>query len=93
MTRETEDTIADAIDAVEDICDPLEGLVERTATDPGAPFIHDALKRLAALKKDDRAAFEALRGQLKSAGCRVMVLGRGHRRGERRHRRAQTDAS
>ena len=29
---------------------------------------------LAALKKDDRAAFEALRAQLKSAGCRVTAL-------------------
>ena len=31
-------------------------------------------KRLAALKKDDRAAFEALRSQLKKAGCRVTAL-------------------
>ena len=26
------------------------------------------------MKKDDRAAFEALRAQLKSAGCRVTAL-------------------
>jgi hypothetical protein len=32
------------------------------------------LERLAAMKKDDRAAFEALRAQLKSAGCRVTAL-------------------
>jgi hypothetical protein len=32
------------------------------------------LERLAATKKDDRAAFEALRAQLKSAGCRVTAL-------------------
>ena len=50
------------------------GLVEKTATDPGAPFAPDALVRLAALKKDDRAAFEALRAQLKKAGCRVTEL-------------------
>ena len=49
-------------------------MVERTATDPGAPFAPDALARLATLKKDDRAAFEALRAQLKSAGCRVTAL-------------------
>src|SRR5882757_2506139 len=67
-TNKPENLIAAAIDAAEDIGDPLEGLVERTATDPGAPFAPDTLVRLAALKKDDRAAFEALRAQLKSAG-------------------------
>jgi len=66
--------IADAIDAAEDIRDPLEGLVEKTAADPGAPFEPGVLERLAALKKDDRAAFEALRAQLKRAGCRVTAL-------------------
>ena len=43
-------------------------------TDPGAPFVPEVLERLAALKKDDRAAFEALRAQLKKAGCRVTAL-------------------
>ena len=73
-TKEPENLIAAAIDAAEDIRDPLEGLVEKTATDPGAPFAPDTLVRLAALKTDDRAAFEALRAQLKSAGCRVTAL-------------------
>ena len=71
---EPEDLIAAAIDAAEEIRDPLEGLVERTASDPGAPFAPDVLTRLAALKKEDRAAFEALRTQLKKAGCRVTAL-------------------
>jgi hypothetical protein len=62
---EPENLIATAIDAAEDIRDPLDGLVERTATDPGAPFVPEALERLAALKKDDRAAFEVLRALLK----------------------------
>ena len=66
--------IADAIDAAEDISDPLDGLVEKTTTAPGSPFEPDVLERLAALKKDDRAAFEALRAQLKKAGCRVTAL-------------------
>jgi hypothetical protein len=66
--------IAAAIEAAEEICDPLEGLVERTVSDPGAPFAADALERLAAVKKDDLAAFEALRAQLKNAGCRVTAL-------------------
>jgi hypothetical protein len=71
---EPENPIADAIDAAEDIRDPLDGLVERTAADPGAPFAPEALERLAALNKDDRAAFEALRAQLKKASCRVTAL-------------------
>ena len=74
MMDGTEAMIAAAIGAAEDIRDPLEGLVERTATDPGAPFAPDALARLALLKKDDRAAFEALRAQLKGARCRVTAL-------------------
>jgi hypothetical protein len=71
---EAERLIADAIDAAEDIRDPLEGLDEKTAADPGAAFAPDVLERLAALKREDRAAFEALRSQLKKAGCRVTAL-------------------
>ncbi len=71
MTGATENLIAAAIDAAEEITDPLDGLVGRVADDPGAPFVPDVLERLSALKKEDRAAFEALRAQLKKAGCRV----------------------
>ncbi|WP_288048256.1 hypothetical protein [Acidiphilium sp.] len=71
---EPEDLIAATIDTAEDIPDPLDGLVEKTANDPGAPFAPDVLERLAALKKDDRSAFEALRSRLKKAGCRVTAL-------------------
>ncbi len=71
---ESENLIAAAIDAAEDIRDPLDGLVEKTATDPGAPFVPDVLVLLAALKNEDRAAFEGLRAQLKKAGCRVTAL-------------------
>src|SRR4051812_35004559 len=69
-----EDLIAAAIDVAEEICDPLEDLVERTAIDPGAAFGPEVLQRLGALKKEDRAAFEALRSNLKKAGCRVTAL-------------------
>jgi hypothetical protein len=71
---EPENPIAAAIVAADEIRDPLEDLVETTASDPGAPFAPDALKRLAALKKDDRAAFETVRAQLKKAGCRVTAF-------------------
>jgi len=71
---EPENLVAAAIDAAEEIRDPLDGLVEKIATDPGAPFAPGTLERLVKLKKEDRAAFEALRAQLKKAGCRVMAL-------------------
>src|SRR5262249_16612273 len=66
----SEETIASTIDGAEEVHDPLEGLVERTKTDPGAPFTSEVLERLVALKKDDRAAFEKLRSELRAAGCR-----------------------
>ena len=68
------DEVAAAIDGAEEIRDPLEGLVERVANDPGAAFAPDVLERLAALKKSDLAAFETLRARLKEAGCRVTAL-------------------
>ncbi|MFB9985329.1 hypothetical protein ACFSQQ_09575 [Mesorhizobium kowhaii] len=73
-TVEPEKQILTAIDAAEDLPDPLAGLAEKTAADPGAPFMHAALEALAALRQDNRAAFEALRSQLKKAGCRVTAL-------------------
>jgi hypothetical protein len=74
MSEEAENTIAAAIDAAEDIRDPLEGLVERTKTDPGAAFVPPVVQRLVSLKKEDRAAFEVLRAELKTAGCRMSAL-------------------
>ena len=66
--------VAAAIDAAETIPDPLNGLIDRVADDPGAPFAPEVLERLSELKKADRAAFEARRAQLKKAGCRVTAL-------------------
>jgi hypothetical protein len=74
QAMERDNLVAAAIGTAEEICDPLEDLVEKTTADPGAPFVPDALERLRALKEDDRAAFEALRAQLKKAGCRVTEL-------------------
>jgi hypothetical protein len=69
-----EEVIAEAIDRAEEVHNPLDGLVERTATDKGAAFEPDVLEQLAALQKSDLASFETLRGQLKEAGCRVTLL-------------------
>ena len=74
MTTETENLISEAINGAEDIREPLDGLVERTTADGGAPFAPEVLIRLASLKQNDRAAFETLRAQLKQAGCRVTAL-------------------
>ena len=61
-------------DAIELELDPLAGLVEKTAEDPGAPFAPDVIRGLLDLKRNDRAAFETLRAQLKRHGCRVGAL-------------------
>jgi hypothetical protein len=73
MTSEAEGLVA-AIRDAEEVRDPLDGLVGKAAADPGAPFAPEVLERLAALRTDDRAAFEALRARLKRAGCRVTAL-------------------
>jgi hypothetical protein len=49
-------------------------LWEKTAADPGAPFMREALEALASLKKDNPATFENVRAQLKKAGCRITQL-------------------
>ena len=67
-------SIRDAIDAAEEIPDPLDDVLKKAAEDPGAAFAPEVLERLATLKKEDRAAFEALRARLKKAGCRVTAL-------------------
>jgi hypothetical protein len=71
---DSNDAVCAAIAAAEEVRDPLDGLVERTVADPGAAFAPEDLERLVALKRGDRAAFEALRAQLKKAGCRVTAL-------------------
>jgi hypothetical protein len=72
--NQTRNLIIAAVDAAEDVHDPLESLVERAAADRSAPFLPEVLKALVALKKEDRAAFEALRAKLKEAGCRMTAL-------------------
>jgi len=68
------DSIVAAIEGAEEVRDAFEDLVQRADSDPGAPFAAEMLEQLAALKKDDRAAFERLRTKLKAAGCRVGEL-------------------
>jgi hypothetical protein len=74
MNDDPERLIADAVDDAEEVRDPLDGLVERAAADPGAPLVPEVLQRLTALKQEHPDEFEALRAQLKKARCRVTVL-------------------
>jgi hypothetical protein len=71
----------------------LAGLVQRCAADPGAAFAPEVVQRLAELKRNDRAAFESLRQQLKQAGTRVTELDRliADHAGENRHDPTQAD--
>ena len=69
-----ENPVAAAIAAAEEITDPLDGLTDRVADDPGAPFAPEVLEGLSSMKKEDRAAFELLRSKLKKAGCHVPAL-------------------
>ncbi len=56
--------------------DPLDGLVEATKENIGAPFRPEVLAALADLKSADHAAFETTRAALKAAGARVGELDR-----------------
>jgi hypothetical protein len=71
---DNDDPISAVINAAKELRDPLDDLVERTTADPGAPFAPEVLQQLAALKQEDRAAFERIRAELKDAGCRVTPL-------------------
>lgn len=66
--------IVRTIDASEEVVDPLEGLVEQTRLDPGAPFQPEVREALGALRLNDRPAYEKLRAELKRAKGRVTEL-------------------
>jgi hypothetical protein len=74
MTTDDINRVLEAIDSAEEILDPLDGLIEKVAVDPGAAFGPEVLEALAALKQNDRASFETLRERLKKAGCRITAL-------------------
>ena len=65
---------ADAIDGAEEMVDPLDGLGREDRRRSGCPLHARSAGALAVLKQDNRAAFEALRAQLKKVGCRVTAL-------------------
>jgi hypothetical protein len=54
----------------------IDEIVAAAADDPGAAFTPAAIEVLAALRRDDRGAFETARARLKRAGVRVGALDR-----------------
>src|SRR5262245_7130675 len=82
VTADSERVIAAAIGEAEDIRDPLDGLLDSAATDPGAPFVPEVLERLIVLKRENRPGFENLRAQLKKVGCRITAVDEAIAKGE-----------
>jgi hypothetical protein len=54
--------------------DPLDGLVERSESDPGEAFKPEVIEALKNLKRKDAAAFESLRFKLRGVDVRVSKL-------------------
>ena len=54
--------------------DPFDNLLEKTKTDPGAPFEPDVLARLVEMKQKELADFVRIRKQLKDEGVSMAML-------------------
>ena len=94
MTAADELAVKQAIASAENVFEPLEGLVERVADDPTAPFAPDVLKGLYELKGEAPVEFQELRAQLEQMGCQVSWLDEAiAKQGSRgsRDRRKQAD--
>ena len=67
MSEERDDA-TEATFTEEEFIHPLDGLIERTKTDPTAPF--EAAEGIAELKQTDPIAYQKLRAQLMRVGFR-----------------------
>jgi hypothetical protein len=67
-------SIVRAINDAEEVKDPLVSLVERSATDPGAPFEPDAIKMLAKLKQTNSPEYERARADFQKTDVRIGPL-------------------
>ena len=65
-----ENPVAVAIATAEEVRDPIDGLVERAADDPGAPFAPEVLQRLSAMQATGNPAWAAL----STSGLRALHL-------------------
>jgi hypothetical protein len=69
------DAVRKTIEEAQDFVDPLDDLVERAKSDPGAPFEAEVLERLAEMRRDDPSRFERLIARLKAeTKCRITEL-------------------
>ena len=63
------------IEDAQDFADPLDDLVERAKTDPGAAFESEVLEQLAEVRRGDPSRFERLIARLKKeTKCRITEL-------------------
>ena len=87
-----ERSILAAIDAAEEIRDPLDELVEKTAGDPGAAFLAGSVGRACGIEERQPRRVRKCARTIEE--CRRASDGarRSHRRGERRRWRARTIA-
>jgi hypothetical protein len=69
MTADNENTIREIISNAKPVQDPLKELVQKTESDPGAPFEPEMIQMIAELRKDDPAEYFRLRG-LQCCTCR-----------------------
>jgi hypothetical protein len=74
MSADNENTIREIIYKAEPVQDPLKELVQRTESDPGAPFEPEMIQLIAELRKDDPAEYFRLRHKLKKSGVLVREL-------------------
>ena len=76
MTTDNEDTIREIIANAKPVQDPLKELVQKTESDPGAPFEPENIELIAELRQNDLAEYFRLRDMLKKRGVSVRALER-----------------
>ena len=76
MTTDNEDTIREIIANAKPVQDPLKELVQKTKSDPGAPFEPENIELIAELRQNDLAEYFRLRDMLKKRGVSVRALER-----------------
>ena len=74
MTTENESTIREIISQAVPVEDPLKDLVQKTKSDPGAPFEPETLALIAETRGNDRAGYVELREELKKLGVSAREL-------------------
>jgi hypothetical protein len=69
------EAVRKTIEDARDFVDPLDALVERAKTDPGAAFESEVLEQLSEMRRDDPSRFERLIARLKKeTKCRITEL-------------------